>query len=95
MERTLERLFAHNPAIRRLLIILITTVLGIIDLVTGYEYSFSVFYLLPVSIAAWYDHAKVTVVTFYYQQLHGYLLILMLVICIQTLSFPFGIRSFV
>lgn len=62
MERTLERLFAHNPAIRRLLIILITTVLGIIDLVTGYEYSFSVFYLLPVSIAAWYDHAKVTVV---------------------------------
>ncbi|MEN4984444.1 GGDEF domain-containing protein [Acinetobacter modestus] len=63
MERTLERLFAHNPAIRRLLIILITTVLGIIDLVTGYEYSFSVFYLLPVSIAAWYDHTKVTVVT--------------------------------
>ncbi|WP_336942900.1 GGDEF domain-containing protein [Acinetobacter modestus] len=63
MERTLERLFAHNPAIRRLLIILITTVLGIIDLVTGYEYSFSVFYLLPVSIAAWYDHAKITVVT--------------------------------
>lgn len=63
MERTLERLFAHNPAIRRLLIILITIVLGIIDLVTGYEYSFSVFYLLPVSIAAWYDHAKVTVVT--------------------------------
>lgn len=63
MERTLERLFAHNPAIRRLLIILITTVLGIIDLVTGYEYSFSVFYLLPVSIAAWYDHAKVTIVT--------------------------------
>ena len=63
MERTLERLFAHNPAIRRLLIILITTVLGIIDLVTGYEYSFSVFYLLPVSIAAWYDQFKITVLT--------------------------------
>lgn len=63
MERTLERLFAHNLMIRRLLILLITAVLGIIDLATGYEYSFSVFYLLPVSIAAWYDHAKVTVVT--------------------------------
>ena len=63
MERTLERLFAHNPMIRRLLILLITAVLGMIDLATGYEYSFSVFYLLPVSIAAWYDHAKVTVVT--------------------------------
>ena len=63
MERTLERLIAHNPAIRRLLIILITTVLGIIDFVTGYEYSFSVFYLLPESIAAWYDQYKITVLT--------------------------------
>ncbi len=63
MGRTLERLFAHNLMIRRLLILLITAVLGMIDLATGYEYSFSVFYLLPVSIAAWYDHAKVTVVT--------------------------------
>ncbi|WAU75422.1 GGDEF domain-containing protein [Acinetobacter sp. TR3] len=63
MEKTLGRLFAHNPMKRRLLILLITAVLGMIDLATGYEYSFSVFYLLPVSIAAWYDHAKVTVVT--------------------------------
>ena len=63
MERTLERLFAHNPSIRRLLILLITAVLGMIDLATGYEYSFSVFYLLPVSIAAWYDQYKITVLT--------------------------------
>lgn len=63
MERTLERLFAHNPMIRRLLILLITAVLGMIDLATGYEYSFSVFYLLPVSIAAWYDQYKITVLT--------------------------------
>ena len=63
MERTLERLFAHNPMIRRLLILLITAVLGMIDLATGYEYSFSVFYLLPVSIAAWYDQFKITAMT--------------------------------
>lgn len=63
MERTLERLFAHNPMIRRLLILLITAVLGMIDLATGYEYSFSVFYLLPVSIAAWYDQFKITALT--------------------------------
>ena len=63
MERTLERLFAHNPMIRRLLILLITAVLGMIDLATGYEYSFSVFYLLPVSIAAWYDQYKITALT--------------------------------
>ena len=37
--------------------------LGIIDLATGYEYSFSVFYLLPISIAAWYDQYKTTVIT--------------------------------
>ncbi|MCL5769490.1 GGDEF domain-containing protein [Acinetobacter sp. ANC5681] len=63
MEKTLERLFAHNPMIRRLLILLITAVLGMIDLATGYEYSFSVFYLLPVSIAAWYDQFKITALT--------------------------------
>lgn len=63
MERTLERLFAHNQMIRRLLILLITAVLGVIDLATGYEYSFSVFYLLPVSIAAWYDQYKITALT--------------------------------
>jgi diguanylate cyclase (GGDEF)-like protein len=63
MEKNLGRLFAHNPMIRRLLILLITAVLGMIDLATGYEYSFSVFYLLPVSIAAWYDQYKITVLT--------------------------------
>lgn len=63
MEKTLERLFARNTKLRRLLILLILVVLGIIDLATGYEYSFSVFYLLPISIAAWYDQYKTTVIT--------------------------------
>ena len=63
MEKTLERLFARNTNLRRLLILLILIVLGIIDLATGYEYSFSVFYLLPISIAAWYDQYKTTVIT--------------------------------
>ena len=63
MEKTLERLFARNTNLRRLLILLILVVLGIIDLATGYEYSFSVFYLLPISIAAWYDQYKTTVIT--------------------------------
>ena len=30
---------------------------------TGYEYSFSVFYLIPVSVAVWYDNTKVTVLS--------------------------------
>ncbi len=34
--------------------LLIALVLGFLDYITGYELSFSVFYLLPVAIAAWY-----------------------------------------
>jgi diguanylate cyclase (GGDEF)-like protein len=34
--------------------LLISLVLGILDYITGYELSFSVFYLLPVAIATWY-----------------------------------------
>lgn len=63
MEKTLERLFAHDLTLRRVLIFIILVVLGSIDLATGYEYSFSVFYLIPISIAAWYDHVKITIIT--------------------------------
>jgi diguanylate cyclase (GGDEF)-like protein len=34
--------------------LLIALFLGFLDYITGYELSFSVFYLLPVAIAAWY-----------------------------------------
>jgi diguanylate cyclase (GGDEF)-like protein len=48
---------------RRILIVLFILIMGWIDLATGYEYSFAVFYLIPVSIAAWYDNTKITVLT--------------------------------
>ncbi|MEX2496192.1 MAG: GGDEF domain-containing protein [Woeseia sp.] len=32
--------------------------LGAIDLLTGYEISFSVFYLIPIAIAVWYGNGK-------------------------------------
>ncbi|MCH7311775.1 GGDEF domain-containing protein [Acinetobacter sp. ANC 4805] len=63
MEKTLGRLFAHDLTLRRVLIFIILVVLGSVDLATGYEYSFSVFYLIPISIAAWYDHTKITIIT--------------------------------
>jgi signal transduction histidine kinase len=37
-----------------LLTVILMIVLGIIDFVTGPELSFSIFYLLPISLAAWY-----------------------------------------
>ena len=37
-------------------------ILGIIDYYTGYEISFSVFYLVPVTMAAWYGEKKLAII---------------------------------
>lgn len=52
MMTKLERMLSGRAFTRRLIIILSILVMGWIDLATGYEYSFAVFYLIPVSIAA-------------------------------------------
>ncbi|AYO55442.1 GGDEF domain-containing protein [Acinetobacter wuhouensis] len=56
-------LFIDSSVIRRLTLLLIILTWGIIDLATGYEYSFAVFYLIPVSIAAWYDNKYIVIAT--------------------------------
>ena len=66
MDKILEQLFSTHILMRRSLIVLIILILGYFDWITGYEYSFSVFYLLPVSIAAWYDNYKVTVLAIFF-----------------------------
>ena len=58
MNKTIERAMTHHSLRRRLYIFLIILCLGMLDYVTGYEFSFSVFYLLPVSLAAWYDNKR-------------------------------------
>lgn len=58
-----EKLLSSSNIIRRVTILVLILVLGWLDLFTGYEYSFSVFYLLPVSIAAWFDHKIIVVFT--------------------------------
>lgn len=58
-----ERIISTNPFVRRALIVAIILVFGYIDFRTGYEYSFAIFYLLPVAIAAWYDNTKMTMLT--------------------------------
>ena len=58
-----ERLFSSNTVLRRVFLLLIIVVWSVIDLATGYEYSFAVFYLVPVSIAAWYDNKNMAIFT--------------------------------
>jgi len=60
--RSNSRLAALNLRLENLGTVLITalamcgvTVVGIVDYLTGYEISFSLFYLAPVSMAAWYS----------------------------------------
>lgn len=58
-----EKLLSSSNVVRRVLILLLILIFGWLDLFTGYEYSFSVFYLLPVSIAAWFDHKSILILT--------------------------------
>ena len=58
-----EKLLSGRALTRRSIIVLFTLIMGLIDIATGYEYSFSVFYLIPVSVAVWYDNTKVTVLS--------------------------------
>lgn len=50
-----------NNLVRSIVLCLMVLLLGLVDYGTGYEYSFSVFYLLPVSLAAWYASQRFTV----------------------------------
>ncbi|WP_010113604.1 GGDEF domain-containing protein [Acinetobacter sp. P8-3-8] len=58
-----ENVLSKKAFFRRVLLFVMIAVWGVIDLATGYEYSFAVFYLIPVSIAAWYDNKYMTTVT--------------------------------
>lgn len=50
-----DALFAEKSRSQIIVICLVATgVLGLIDHASGYELSFSIFYLIPVGIAAWY-----------------------------------------
>ena len=63
MKQLEDYFFNHSIVIRRMSILVILIALGTIDLMKGYEISFSVFYLIPISIAAWYDNKNTAVVT--------------------------------
>lgn len=51
----LNRYFEHQDNLRVMLIAwIIVVLLGVIDFFSGYELSFSLFYLLPVALVSWY-----------------------------------------
>lgn len=55
--------FSNIPAYLNLLIsIALVGLLGAVDYLTGYEISFSIFYLIPVAYAAWYLRVRAGIV---------------------------------
>jgi diguanylate cyclase (GGDEF)-like protein len=55
----IEKILKTQPRSRVVMIALImTTVIGLIDWLTGYEFSSSIFYLIPISFCAWYVGAS-------------------------------------
>jgi diguanylate cyclase (GGDEF)-like protein len=59
MLRLLNRAFARQPEwLIAAFTLLVVAFLGLIDHVTGFEISFSIFYLLPISIAVWYGSRR-------------------------------------
>lgn len=62
MIASIDRILMSNQVIRCIVLLLTLLILGFIDYSTGYEYSFSVFYLIPVSLAAWYASRFLTIV---------------------------------
>lgn len=62
MIQQIDQIFLNRVRSRRFTLVILLILFYWIDLVTGYEYSFSVFYLIPISIAAWYDNKTTAIV---------------------------------
>lgn len=63
MVERLDRIFDGMGPLRIATVSILTTaLLGAVDVATGYELSFSIFYLLPVALASWYGGRRAAVV---------------------------------
>jgi len=63
MLNKINTLFLNLPKFFHVLIsVFLVGLLGVIDYLTGYEISFSIFYLIPVGYAAWYLRVRIAVV---------------------------------
>jgi hypothetical protein len=64
MQSRIDLLLRRQPCYRIFLLsMILILVLGYIDGITGYELSFSIFYLLPISLVAWYTKAPLSAIS--------------------------------
>ena len=61
--KILDHFFMMHVYFRRFFIFFSLLLTGWLDLVTGFEYSITVFYLVPVSVAAWYETPRIALAT--------------------------------
>jgi diguanylate cyclase (GGDEF)-like protein len=60
--RKIVKYFASHKRINLIIgIFIVVVILGFLDYQTGFEFSFSLFYLFPVSIAAWYISRNISI----------------------------------
>ena len=52
--KTIDRLEKWNKSLLVLVSLFLIIGLGLIDYFTGYEFSFSLFYLVPIALMVWY-----------------------------------------
>ncbi|MFO1430551.1 MAG: GGDEF domain-containing protein [Candidatus Competibacteraceae bacterium] len=58
MQTLLKKLAGLNPSAVLGISLGCVMVMGVLDYVTGHEYSFSIFYVFPVALAAWFINVK-------------------------------------
>jgi K+-sensing histidine kinase KdpD len=67
IEKNVLLLFKHiekqRHTIKRIVLVSLITIVGILDFSTGYELSFSLFYVIPVAFASWFINHRVGVIT--------------------------------
>ncbi len=67
IEKKVLLLFKHiekqRHTIKLIVLVSLITIVGILDFSTGYELSFSLFYVIPVAFASWFINHRVGVIT--------------------------------
>lgn len=63
MVGVLARLEGKNPILWAFVAFVLVVGIGVLDVVTGYELGFSLFYLLPISLATWFGDRRLGLAT--------------------------------
>ncbi len=63
MKKRIEYLERMNNALLIVINVLLIFILGLIDFLTGFEFDFSIFYLIPISVTAWYASKRLGILS--------------------------------